>query len=83
MFGTLWNDVMSCVFLVLLFLTELDQITEEFVKWCGSPSASMTMEEFRQVALKLGMTDASCESYFRCVFEMQHCLPTDPVLGLI
>lgn len=48
-------------------LTELDQITEEFVQLCGSPCAVMTLHEFRHVARKLGMADSYCEGYFRFV----------------
>ena len=46
-------------------LLELDQIAEEFVSQCGSPSGLMNYNEFRSLILKLGMPESHTRHCFR------------------
>ena len=60
-----------CVCVILFFLyffpfsVELDQIKEEFVSICGSPSAVINLEEFTGLITKLGMPETQCKDCFR------------------
>lgn len=46
---------------------ELDQIAEEFVSQCGSPSGLMNYNEFRSLILKLGMPESHTRHCFRAL----------------
>lgn len=66
-YGEYGNKCCVYVIFVLIFpyFVELDQIKEEFVNICGSPSAVINVDEFTGLITKLGMPETQCKDCFR------------------
>ncbi len=47
------------------FIVELDQIQDEFVQYCGTPSGLMNFSDFKKLIRKLGLADLQARNCFR------------------